>query len=82
MEQAVLNNLEDFSKAKKLIEQYNDSLPKVVTHGDSKPPYPTPDLNKPYTEYFEDTLVIYANYVVIEILDKNEIPYTLKEQTF
>tara|TARA_R110002012_G_scaffold60752_1_gene159153 strand:+ start:2717 stop:2965 length:249 start_codon:yes stop_codon:yes gene_type:complete len=82
MEQAVLNNLEDFSKAKKLIEQYNDSLPKVVTHGGSKPPYPTPDLNKLYTEYFEDVLIIYANDVVIGILDKNEIPYTLKEQVF
>lgn len=82
MEQAVLNNLEDFTKAKKLIEEYNDSLPKVVTHGDSKPPYPTPDLSKPYTEYIEESLTIYADEVVIEILDENEIPYTIKEQTF
>ena len=82
MEQAVLNSLEDFSKAKKLIEQYNDSLPKVVTHGGSKPPYPIPDLDKLYTEYFEDVLIIYANNVVIGILEENEIPYTLKEQVF
>jgi len=82
MEQAVLNNLADFNQAKTLIEAYNDSLPKVVTHGGSKPPYPTPDLDKPYTEYFEDTLIIYANYIVIEILDENEIPYTIKEQVF
>ena len=82
MEQAVLNNLADFNQAKTLIEEYNDSLPKVVTHGDSKPPYPTPDLDKPYTEYLEETLTIYADEVVIEILDENEIPYTLKEQVF
>jgi len=82
MVQAQLENLEDFSKAKKLIEQYNEALPKVVTHGDSKPPYPTPDLNKPYTEYIEAELIIYADDVVIEILDLNEIPYSIKQQAF
>jgi|TARA_R110000744_G_scaffold121145_2_gene225658 hypothetical protein len=77
MEQAVLNNLEDFNQAKALIEEYNESLPKVVTHGGSKPSWPTPDLNKLYTAYFEETLIIYANGVVIEILDDNEIPYSI-----
>jgi hypothetical protein len=75
MTEVIISTIEDFNLAKNLIEQYNDSLPKLVSHH-GKPRFPDPNLDIPYTDYNVDDLSILADEMIIEILNDNDISYT------
>ena len=61
-----------------LIEDYNLSLPKIVTYV-GKPTHVVPteeQLNAPYTSYNTDNNTMWADEVVLALAAKNNIVYT------
>lgn len=58
-------SIEDFNSAMYIIEAWDKSQEKIVR---KLPQAPEPDLTKPYTEYDEENLRIWANENVINIL--------------
>ena len=77
----ILNTVEDFKQAVELIESWNkETVKKVEYKGGGS--HAEPDLKKPYGDYNQDSLTIGIGSLVdngvIAILDKAEIPYTIK----
>ena len=59
------SNVDDFNAAFDAIETWDKSREKVVVRlGDA----PEPDLTKPYTDYNEESLTIWADVEVLELL--------------
>jgi len=69
-----LNNIEDFTEAVRLIEEYNTNSVKVIKYI-GKPSHIQPNLTKQYTEYDDVELTIEADWLVIDVMDSYEINY-------
>ncbi len=72
MEKIKFEDIQKFNDAVLAIEEAKDSLtPTVKKHKASA----NPDFTKPYTEYNEDALVIYADDFVLKVLSEASIDY-------